>query len=765
MKRGVLLGLILLWLAGFAATAAAETLVAGVRIDGTKRIEDDAVTAVIATRQGDALELDRLDADLRAVFALGYFSDVRVELEDAPGGKTVVFVVEEKPAVKEFVYEGNDKIKKDKIEEVTDLKPNTILSIAKIKENIEKIRQLYEAEGFFMVDINYEIEPLPNNRVKVIIRVTEYRKIYLKRIDFVGNQAFTEEELRGAIQTKAGHVMSFMTSKGVYRETMFAQDLELLRRFYANHGYFAQIGRPVVTLSADKRWMYVSVSVKEGPQFYVESVDIGGDLLFPKDELMKLVTVKQGDVFARDKFDASLDALKNRYTDVGYAFAEIEPVVDPNQDTRRVKIKFNVNKGKLAYIERIEISGNDRTRDKVVRRELLIKEGDLFSGPGIRQSKEYLMRKGYFDEVAIKWHKGSSEEQVIVVLEVKEKMQGQFIVGVGFSSLENFVGTAQVSHNNLFGYGWKFQLQGELGSYRKNIVLQFQEPYLFDTRWIFGLTLTNTERDFFSFLRRDQAGTISFGRPLYLDIQAHLAYNYSNVEISNVANNASLFLVLQEGRKTTSSLRWTLMRDTVNHPFDPTDGSRLSASAEWASESFGGDLNFIKYTGLARRYIPIYWGISLMLNGEVGYADNLDPGRLPITERYFLGGLNSVRGFYSRSLGPREFSTIPRNYEDPASTTQDVESVIGGNKYMQGNVELLIPIVKQLGIKGVLFYDAGNAFIEEQWYDFTLLRQSWGFGVRWISPIGPLRFEWGFPLYHRKGEENQVFEFGIGTFF
>jgi outer membrane protein insertion porin family len=766
MSRAAALALVLALLLGAAAARAASVeIVAGVKIEGAKRIEDDAILAAIRTRTGDRLDADRLDADLRAVFALGYFSDVRIELRDAPTGKLVVFVVEEKPAVKEFVYEGNDAVKKDKIEQAVDLKPNTILSIAKIKEGLEKIRQLYEAEGFFMVDITYEIEPLPNNRVKVIIRITEYRKIYIKRIDFVGNQAFTDNELRDAIQTKEGHVASALTSSGVYRETMFAQDLELLRRFYANHGYFAQIGRPVVTLSADKRWMYISVAVKEGPQFFVESVDIEGDLLFKKEDLLKLVTVKAGEVFARDEFDKSLDALKNRYTDVGYAFAEIEPQVDPNPDTRRVKVGFKINKGKLAYIERIEIAGNDRTRDKVVRRELLFKEGDLFSGPGIRDSKERLMRKGYFDEVSIKWRKGSSDELVIVDIDVKEKMQGQFIVGVGFSSLENFIGTAQISHNNLFGYGWKFSLQGELGKYRKNIQLQFQEPYLADTRWILGVSLMHLERDFFSFMRRDQAATLSFGHPLYWDIEAHLAYNYSQVDIANVAADASLFLVLQEGEKTTTSFRWTLQRDTVNHPFDPTDGSRVSGSIEWASEAFGGDLNFLKYTGMARRYVPIYWGISIMGNAEAGYAQNLDPGRLPITERYFLGGLNSVRGFLSRSLGPMETSIVPRAYDDPAATTVEAESVIGGNKYVQGNIELLIPIVKQLSIKGVLFYDIGNAFIEEDPINLGDLRQSWGFGLRWISPIGPLRFEWGFPLHPQKGEQNQVFEFGIGTFF
>jgi outer membrane protein insertion porin family len=768
MRRGVCLLALALLAFGVGRAQAEETaVVAAVHIQGTVRVEDDAVLAVIQTRKGDAYNVDQVDADLRSVFALGFFSDVRVEVTDSPAGKVITFVVIEKPSVREFVFEGNSKVKTDKIKESVDLKPNTILSIAKIKEAIEKIRQLYEQEGFFMVDIVYEIQPLPNNRVKVIIRVTEYRKVYIKRIDFVGNTAFTDEELRKVIQTQAGHVMSFMGQSGVYRETMFAQDLQLLRAFYADHGYFVQIGRPVITLSADKRWMYISISVNEGPQYYIESIDIQGDLLFKKEDLMKLLVIKVGEAFSRQKFEDSLGAIQNRYTDVGYAFAEVDPDVIPDPTTHRVKITFKVKKNKLAYIERIEITGNTRTRDKVIRRELFIREGDLFSGPGIRKSKERLQRLGYFSDngVSIKWRKGSNDELVIVSIEVEERMQGQFIIGVGFSSLENFFGTAQISHNNLFGYGWKLSLQGELGQYRRNLILEFQDPYFLDTRWIFGLTLTNADRDYFTFTRYDQGATLSFGRPLYADLEAHLAYTYQDTDIRNVQSQAAVFLTLQEGRKISSSLRFTLLRNTVNSPFDPTDGSSVAGSMEWASPYFGGELNYLVYTLLARKYVPIYWGIALMLNGEIGYAQNLDPGRLPITERWFLGGLNSVRGFYSRSLGPTETSVIPYHPDDPASTMLDVDSVIGGNKYLQGNVELLVPIVKPLGLKGVLFYDVGNAFVEEEAYNLRELRQSWGFGLRWISPIGPLRFEWGFPLYPRRNEERQVFEFGFGTFY
>ena len=748
------------------AWAQGDDTILKIVIEGTRRIEDDAILSRLNTFEGNRFNPEDINEDIRAIFETGFFYDVRVDVRDTPLGKVLTYVVEEKPSVKEFVFAGNDEIDDEKIKENTDLKPNTILNIAKIQDNINKIRTMYENEGYFMVDIDHELEELPNNRVKVVIRITEYKKVYIKRINFIGNRAYSDKQLKKVILSKEGHAFSFISSSGIYRKDMFLNDMQILRKYYLDNGYVqVQIGPPVVTLSADKKWMFVSVSIEEGEQFYVGKVDLEGELLFDEEDLLELVKLETGDAFSHALFEQSVDGLRNKYTDIGYAFAQVNSKTPTNATTRTIDITLTIDKGKLAYFEEINIAGNDRTRDKVIRRELYIKEGDLYSGPGIRKSKERLNRTGYFDEVKITSEKGSNDESVILNIDVKERMQGSFMIGVGFSSLENFVGNAQISHNNLFGYGTRLSLQAEVGRYRKNFSLSVRQPYLLDTRFIGTLSLVNSERDFFTFDRFDKSVSAGLGRPLYWDIEAHLGYTFQDVEIKNVANQVALFLTLQEGRTSTTSGYFTLLRDTVNNPFDPSAGTRVTGKVEYATEALGGDLNFIKYTGLARHYFPIYWGISLMINGEIGYADNIDDGRLHISERYFLGGLNSVRGFFSRSLGPKEESVIPRSPTDPATSLAEVESVIGGNKFLQGNVELLIPIVKELKIKGVLFYDAGNAFLEDDPIDLYEIRQSWGFGVRWISPMGPLRFEWGYPLYQREGEQKQVFEFGIGTFF
>ncbi|MCC6156785.1 MAG: outer membrane protein assembly factor BamA [Deltaproteobacteria bacterium] len=763
--RRAIAALVFVLVCAIPAVALAETVVR-IDVEGVRRIEADAVISKMTSRVGDDFSLQSVDQDIKAIYGMGYFYDVSIDRTDVEGGVSLTVTVSEKPAVQEYVFVGNKHIGEEKIKENTDLKPNTILSDAKIKENIYKIVKMYEDDGYFMVDITYRLEELPNNRVKVVIEINEFKKVYIKRINFLGNRAFTDEELRKHMMTREGDLWSFMGQGGIYKPEILLNDVNMLRGWYLDHGFLeVQISEPVVSLSADRRNMFVAVTVEEGPQYYVGKLDIEGDLLFEKESLMKLVTLKTGDLFHRGKFEESTNALRAKYTDIGFAFAEVTADTPTNPQTRIIDITFKVNKGKLAYFEKIVITGNTSTRDKVVRRELSIKEGDLYSGPGIRRSKERLMRLGYFDEVAISTERGSTDESVSLLIRVKERMQGSFMVGVGFSSLESFVGTATISHNNLFGYGTKLSLNAEVGKFRKNFQLKLREPYLLDSRWIGTLGLVNSEQDYFQFDRFDKAISAGFGYPLYWDVEAHVSYGYRSVEIKNVENQAALFLTLQEGRTISTSTTYTLSRDTVNSPFDPTDGSRVSASVEWASEYFGGELEFMKYVGQARRYFPIWKGISIMVNGEGGYGYDLNEERLHITERWFLGGLNTVRGFPLRSLGPEDSSIIATDPGDPASTLTEVSTVIGGNKYLQGNIELLIPIVKELNIKGVLFYDAGNALAEEEWFALDGFRQSWGFGVRWISPIGPLRFEWGYPLHPRDDERTQNFEFGIGTFF
>lgn len=775
----VVLGLIMAFLP---PVASAADIIQEIRIEGNARIERDAIMAQIESQEGEYYSLSKIDRDLRALYLMGYFRDVSFDMIEGDSGKILTIRIVEKPTVKEYFLEGNKKLDHDKLLEVMDLAPNRILSASKIKANIAKIKKLYSDEGYFMADVDYVVGPEKDNIVTVTIRIREYKKVLIKSINFVGNSAFTDDKLRKIMRTKEGTLWSRIASSGVYKQDEFEADISMLNNFYRDKGYAdIQIDPPLVALTPDKRWMFITLRISEGPEYKVGEVDIEGELLFDKGDLFKKLILRTGDVFSYSKFLGDIETLKNTYTDIGYAFASVTPRTPRNPETKIVNITYVVEKGNLAYIERIDIQGNERSRDKVIRRELLIREGELFSGPGIRKSKEYLMRLGYFDDVTITTERGSSEERVNLLIEVKERRVGNFIIGVGFSSLENFIGTAQVTHTDLWGLGHRINLTAEIGQYRKNIDLSYVEPYLLDTKIIAGISLLNQDRDYRSFSRLDKAARLRLGYPLGWDVRGFISYGFADTEIKDVAADSPIFLSLQRGRISITSLIFSLDRSTVNNPNDPSRGSRNSVSLEWASQNFGGDINFLKYQATTRWYFDLLgekligrlfdkpittaWRPVIMLNGEMGYAQSLDNERLPLSERFFLGGLNSVRGFRTRGLGPEDSSIIASDPSDPASGLTTVTSRIGGNKFLQGNIEFIFPIIPTVGVKGLFFFDVGNAFDDDENYQLGKFRQSWGFGFRWMSPIGPLRFEWGFPLHPQGDEESQVFEFGMGTFF
>ncbi|HDH97360.1 MAG TPA: outer membrane protein assembly factor BamA, partial [Proteobacteria bacterium] len=592
-----------------------------------------------------------------------------------------------------------------------------------------------------------------------------------RQIVFRGNKAFSTEELLKVMRSKRAHSLSWLTSTGYFREELVEADVALLDQFYRDHGYIdVVVSRPIITISQDRRFVYLSFQIKEGEQYRVGRVDVTGELLFPREEHLKELKLTEGMVFSQSLFEKDRKRISSRYTDIGYAFAEVKPNIKKREGERIVDITYDVRRGRLAYIERIDIVGNERTRDKVIRRELTISEGDLYSGPRIRRSRAKLMRLGYFESVEIKTERGSSPSAVRLVVQVKERMTGSFLVGIGFSSIENIFGTVQISVANLFGTGQKASVNAEIGEVRKDVSLNYLYPYIFDTKFIFGVYLLYSDRNYESFDRLERSVRVRVGYPLGWDITGYMSYGVHLVEVSDFSRELRLYMQLEEGKTETTSLEWSLVRNTVDNPYFPTKGSDNRITVEWASDRFGGNVNFLKYLGQTRWYYPVTvfgtkWMPVFMFNGEGGYAQSLDGEKIPLAERFFLGGLNSVRGFRYRTLGPTEADVLPLSSSDPTSRLMDVSVNIGGDKYVQGNIELMFPLVPSMGIRGLLFYDIGNAFGEGESIELDLLRQSWGFGIRWFSPIGPLRFEWGFPLHPRENEERQVFEFGVGSFF
>ncbi len=771
----------------------------GKRIDrvqfrGNRKVEDDAIRVNLISRVGGELDPAKVSEDIRAMWKMGFFEDIKVEAEPTDqGGVIITFVVTEKPSIRKVYVSGNDELELEKINEVLDLKRDAILDIGKVKKNTEKIKDLYVEKGYYLATVEHQVRPVNESEVDVWFIVDEHSKVEIRQVDFIGNEKVTDEELRANIGTRTGGFFSFLTDTGIFQEEAFERDLLIITAYYYDRGFInVKLGSPQIRLSRDKKYMYLAIPIDEGPVFNIGSIDFKGDLIGDKAKYYKRLRIGEGEVFNRSKVGQDIVRLNDYYRNKGYAYVNVTPLTSIDLEKKTVALTFEIEKGKKVYFERINVRGNSKTRDKVIRREMKISEGELYNQTNLEISRRRITALGYFDKVDISTKRGSSDEFIEVNVEVGERPTGTFQIGAGFSSVENFIAQAQISQNNLFGRGQTLALSAQLSGLRQLFLLRFVEPYFFDTKWTFAFDIFNQTRSFGSFARTATGGNLTWGRRLNFETRAFVTYKLENVGVTGSSGTDTFFgavaLPAEAERVAnlfrggvTSSFRGSLQYDSRNNRLFPTDGYFLNGFVEVADEYTGSQNIFVRYGGFARHYRPLWGPFVLKLNGELGIVTSRDALGVPITERYLIGGINDVRGFRPRSLGP----VIRVQGSDPGSGLGALP--LGGNMQLIWNSEIEFPLFKRVGISGVVFLDAGNAYnLEERYcsefgaggispkFDpcFDLqksltegLRSSVGFGFRWFSPIGPLRFEWGIPLDRQPGEEPLVFEFTIGNFF
>ncbi len=767
---------------------------------GNRKVEDDAIKVNLKTMPGVTLTQEMVRDDVRTIWKMGYFEDVQVEVSEGKinghTGSIVTFVLKEKPAINKIYVAGNDEVSLSKINEVLDIKKDQILDLSKIKKNVEKIKDAYVEKGFYMAEVSYEIKRDTASTVDVWFHIRENSKVEVRRVNFVGNKAISDEELRGVISTQEGNILSPLTSAGTYREDVFQRDLLLIQAHYWDHGYVqVKVGNPLVELSPDKQSMYITISIDEGPQYRLGKIDVTGDLLMPKEFFLSRVSVKTGEIFNRSKLSDDLQKLTDYYKDRGYAYVNASPSTPVNEKARTVDVFFEIQRGDLVSIHRINIRGNTKTRDKVIRRELRLAEGDTFNQTLLDYSKKRVNALGYFEKVDMSTKRAAADDQMDVNFEVTERPTGTFQIGAGFSSVENLIAQAQISQNNLFGRGQLLTLQAQVSSLRQLFLLSFQDLYFLDTNWTFGFNLYHQEQFLYSFIRSATGGSLTWGYLLAEDLRLLLTYKLEEVGIgtSSFGFGGALFGTPTIGvpitttgianlfrSGLTSSLRGTLSYDSRNDRMFPSRGWYNTISAEIADPDVTFSENtFTRYEATSRFFYPLWGPFIFRAKLEGDLIVSRDPRGVPIFERYFTGGIYSIRGFAPLSLGPniRSLST-----QAPDATLNTF--LVGGNVQVVANAEIEFPIFDKVGIRGVVFADAGNAFnLEDQYcklkpFDvpnskdpclgpqhLDAYRASWGFGFRWFSPIGPLRFEWGIPFWTLPGEQPIVFEFTIGNFF
>jgi outer membrane protein insertion porin family len=768
-----------------------------VQFRGNRKVEDDAIRVNMSTLPGTNLDLGKLRDDLRTLWKMGFFANIIVEGEVAPGGAlTLTIAVTEKPSIRKVLVSGNSELELDKINEVVDLELDTIVDIGKIKKNRKKIADLYVEQGFYLATVNYEIKAANEAEVDVWFIVDEKNKVRIRDIEFIGNNDLSDDELRGIIATQREGALAFLRDTGTYNIEAFERDLAILGAHYWDKGYAdVKIGTPALRLSRDKRFMYLSIPIDEGPVFKVSKIEFKGDLIGDVAAHLSKLRIKPGEVFARSVIAADRDRISDFYMDQGYAYASISPLTKVDLAKHEIGLVFEIARGKKAYFERINIRGNSKTRDRVIRREMKIAEGELFSNTNLEVSKRRVTALGFFETVNVSTKKGSSDEFVEVNVEVTERSTGTFQIGAGFSSVENFIAQLQVSQNNLFGRGQTLAIQGQLSGLRQLIQFQFSEPYFLDSNWTFAFNLYNQSRGFGSFSRNSSGGTLTWGYPLSYEARAFLTYKLEDVSITTGTRGFADLGASREPIEAqsvanlfrggiTSSLRGSLSWDSRNNRLFPTSGWNHTIFAEYANRYTGSENKFLRWGGFTRYYRELWGPFVLKINAEMGITTSTDPLGVPISERYLIGGIYDVRGFRPRSLGPILRTSQPGDVGQPLGRLP-----LGGNLQLIWNSEIEFPLFKRVGISGVVFYDMGNAYNLEDRYCsgkqrtgsaispkfdpcFDLgnsliygMRRSVGFGFRWVSPIGPLRFEWGIPLDRQPGEDSLVFEFTIGNFF
>ena len=714
-----------------------------VAVEGNRRIQSPVVLGRVQTRIGDPFSPSGVRDDVRSIFALGFFDDVQVRVEEFEGGVRLIFVVVERPLVREVSFEGNQELKTEELRETAAVRVGVLYNPVEVQRATDAIRQKYEEEGFFAVTMAPRTERTPEGDLRIVFRIDEGRKMYIDRIVIEGNQALTAKQIKEAMATKE-RILWILPFSKVQRK-VFEDDAERVINLYADHGYIqARIESQEIVPNLERGRVTLRVRVVEGAQFRVGTVKWQGNDVLPDPEIQRLIPLKEGEVFNRSLLRASIRNITDRYSAIGRARAEVTPNTDTEPEARRISVTFGIKEGAEVYVERINITGNTKSSEKVLRRELRVAEGELFTQQKLVRSRQRLFNLGYFDEVNASVEPGSAPDKVVVNVDVKERATGLFSVGAGYSSLDNLFATIDITQRNLFGRGQEVFARFRIGSKSRLGLLGFTEPYLFDIPLRAGVDVYDREREFPDFTEERLGGDIRAAYPLAEYVTLGGNYRLENVTVSDVDEQASDDLKRELGTKLNSVIELALTRDTRDNIFEPTTGGRHSLDVAFAG--LGGDTQYYKVVGETSWFLPLpVFNWVLGTRALAGYVQGWGGQEVPIFERFFLGGVNSLRGQRTRSVGPKDAQG----------------NVIGGTSELLFSVELLIPVFPRF--RFALFFDAGNAYGFDQEFDPTNLRLGAGIGMRFFSPLGPLRLDLAYNLDRQPSEKDYQIHFAVGA--
>ncbi|MDA8092093.1 MAG: outer membrane protein assembly factor BamA [Nitrospiraceae bacterium] len=719
--------------------------VAGIDIKGLKRIEEGLVRRHISQKTGQPLSPAKISQDIKNIYATGYFEDVKVEALPFEGGIQLIYVVVEKPTITKVTIYGNKEIKIADIKKQISISPGSVADTVLINDNASKIKAYYESEGFSLTQVVPVVRTLAGNRVDLTYVIKEGPKIKIKAIRFTGNKVLTSGEIRKVMKSKERGFFSFLTKSGFFKKDDLMVDSERIKDLYYDRGYIqAVVSEPKITLSPDKKWAVITYNITEGNQFRISGIAIRGNKVVSTNDIDALLKSKVGEPVSRRLVQQDVIDLTERYSEHGYALAVINPDLVPNTEKKTVFITYQIDEGALYHVGRIEISGNQKTRDWVIRREVLLNEGDTFNSKYLRKSYEALNNLNFFDTVTVDPRPVPTNKLVDLDINVKEKPTGFLSVGGGYSSVDKIIGMVNLSQGNLGGRGQSIKISGELGGLSSFYELTFKEPWLFGQRLALSASIYKQRQDYLDYTRVASGFDVGLSKAVTENTWLSADYRLEDATINGILNTASPVIQDQAGTRLTSSITPGIVRDTRDNYLDPHTGSRNSLYVTFAG--IGGDNKFLKVVGESGWFFPVSEKTTIALNGILGYGTGLFGAEMPLYERFYVGGIYTVTGLGYGDAGPKDINGEP----------------IGGKNEVVANINYIFPIISAIKLKGDVFFDTGTAYDTLLPTDF---RYTTGTGIRWISPIGPIRVEWGFNPSKRSGERSTRIEFTFGTFF
>jgi outer membrane protein insertion porin family len=746
---------VVLWIPGGGASAQGRPIVREVVIEGVQRVEPNTVRSYLLVREGDELDRERVDRSLKSLYATGLFSDVTIREE---GDRLIVRVVEN-PIVNRVAFEGNQRINDETLETETSLKPRVIYTRSKAQSDVQRILTLYRQSGRFAASVEPKVIELPQNRVDVVFEISEGPTTTIESIRFVGNEAFSDGELREVIRTRQSRWWAFLSTDDTYDPDRLALDRELLRRFYLSEGYVDfRVQSAVAELTPERDRFFVTFTVEEGERYRVGAVTVQSTLPGLQTEKVRdVITLQEGDWYDANALEKSIDRLSEEVATLGYAFVEIRPRLDRNREKKTIDIVFDVQEGPRVFVERIDINGNVRTMDEVIRREFRLVEGDAFNAAKLRRSRQRIQDLDFFEKVNVEQVPGSAPDKAVIKVAVEEKSTGSLSIGGGFSTGSGFLGDVSVRERNLLGRGQDLRASVLLGQRQQQVDVSFTEPYFLGYPIAAGADAFFVETDRqseSSFDTTTFGGAVRASYPINEHLSQTWRYTLKQTDITNVPNDASIFVVDAKGSEVYSEVSHGMTYDRRDSRINPTEGyfGRLTTDVA----GLGGSAKYIRNRADAGYYYPVFEKWVASLTGSGGYIHGLGED-VKLLDRFYIGG-NEVRGFNTDGIGPRDNQT---------------DDALGGEIFYAGSLQLAFPLglPEEFDIRGRVFSDFGSSWqMAEQGNgdlvdDASAVRVSAGTGLTWVSPFGPLGIDLGWALKKEEFDKTELLRLNFGTRF